>query len=118
MKKTLLSIALVTAATLGATAANAAPNSYQLGTVTELVVGPGGASFQLDTSADNIDIRSDCNDAGAPLNFTIDTTTIAGAKMFDLVLDAKKGGYKLGVNGDGVCVGTEAEKADSIAPSF
>ena len=114
MKKTLCSITLIAAAILSTATVQAEPHSFQLGTVTGLTVRPGGASFQLDTSVYNIDIRSDCNDADKPLNFTIDTTTTAGAKMYDLVLEAKESGFTLWVNGDGICIGTDTEKADTL----
>ncbi len=106
---------LLPAITLGCSFA-ATAGSFQLGTVTELSISHQQANFQLDTSADNIDIRSSCLDASKPLNFIIDFSQPGGRALFDTVVAARKDNTKLGINGDGVCVGDEFEKVDTINP--
>lgn len=90
--------------------------SFQLGTVTELSVSHQRATFQLDTSADNIDIRVNCLDSAKPLNFIIDFTQPGGRMLFDTVVAARQAGSKLAINGDGVCMGDEFEGVDTINP--
>lgn len=113
MKKTILSALAACALTISATASA----SYQYGTVTEFIVTPDRATFQLDTT-DGADMREGCLDPAKPLNFVIDFADLGGKAMYEVVYDARKNGTKLGINGDGTCIGDEFEKADSIAPAW
>ncbi len=117
MRKTLnsLAVAAIMASALAVSATAQAQNTYQLGSVTEFAVGPTQASFQLDTT-NGADIRAACMDSIAPVNFVIDFTQVGGKPMFDMVMEAKRTGQMLGVNGKETCIGTEATLADRIVP--
>lgn len=87
--------------------------SYQYGSVSELIIKSDSVTFQLDT-ADGIDIR-DGGCTGEQLNFVIDFKNQLAAKaMLDVVLESKRNGNKLGVNGSGNCQ-YDFEKVDTIA---
>lgn len=116
MKKLLVTAALTLSVALTATSAIA--GSFQLGTVTELSVSHDRATFQLDTSADQIDIRESCLDSSKELNFIIDFSKVGGAALLDVVREARANDTKLGINGDGVCIGDEQEGVDTIAPKM
>lgn len=88
--------------------------SYQYGAVTEFVAETDRVTFQIDTTG-GADIRGEgCE--GQPLNFSIDANVPGAQYMFDMVMNAKKTGVKIGVNGDGQCwAGGEFENAATIA---
>ncbi len=98
-----------------AVSSSAFAGSYQYGKVTEVATTGDAVTFQLDTT-DGADIRAD-NCQADTLNFSINFATKAAAKaMFDIVMESKRTGVKIGVNGDGNCwANGEFENADSIA---
>ena len=89
--------------------------SYQYGKVTELVTEGDRVTFQLDTT-NGADIRDQsCN--GTTLSFVIDfNTQITANIMYDTVLESKRDGIAIGINGAGNCIeGSEFEQVASIA---
>jgi hypothetical protein len=115
MKGIKLSMALVAMIAFSGTSALA--GSFQVGTVQELAVSHDRATLQLDTSASQIDVRDPCLDSSKPLNFIIDFSKVGGEALYNTVLQAKKEGGVLLINGDGVCIGDEQEGLDSLVPT-
>ncbi len=111
MKKS--SIALLMTSTISM---SVQASSFQVGTVKELAIDHQQVTFQLDTTASNLDIRASCLDSSKELNFVIDMSQVGGSALYQAVSSAKQSGSSIAVNGDGVCIGDEFEKVSRLVP--